>query len=583
MTNFTSIPLKALKLWKGNVRKTGSDEGVDELAASIRSAGLLQSLVVIRKGKSFAVVAGGRRLAALGLLREQGLIDDEYKVPCQIIKADAALEASLAENTVRLPMHPADQFDAFLALSQMDLTNADIAARFGVAERTVEQRLKLARVAPAILQAYRNDEIDLACVMAYAVTNDAKAQMKVWKSLPAYRRDDAGGVRAALTEMEIDATDRRVRFVTLEAYELAGGTTRRDLFTEGDKGIFVLEPDLLMRLVEDKLATLKAGLAAEGWAWTDARTDFTYADRSAFRRVHETADDLPEPLETEMRRLEEERDNVFEREQEYSCEDRRDEINARLAAIEDSRTYSWPDGVKETAGAVASISRNGEPEIVRGLIRPEDDRRPKAKAAKTGTPGGFSAALTQRLKKQRSAALAAELANRPDIALVGIVHTLMSDAFYVGDGFASCLRIRSTPTPTDEDAARAWEILEQLKTIVEERLPERSDSLFGWCMTQPQSTLLDLLALCTALSIDAVTYEDRHFARALDLDMRVYFTPTAENYFSHVSKSQIIEALTHANGSIPPAWERAKKSELAVIAERELAGSGWLPLLLRTA
>ena len=71
MTDTTSIPLNKLAAWDGNVRKTaGADTALAELAASIAAHGLLQSLVV-RKGKKgkFAVVAGGRRLAASATCR----------------------------------------------------------------------------------------------------------------------------------------------------------------------------------------------------------------------------------------------------------------------------------------------------------------------------------------------------------------------------------------------------------------------------------------------------------------------------------------------------------------------------------
>src|ERR1017187_490012 len=120
MTDTTSIPLNKLTAWDGNVRKTaGADTALAELAASIAAHGLLQSLVV-RKGKrgTYAVVAGGRRLAALNSLAESGQIATDHAVSCSVIADDAdATEISLAENTVREQMHPADQLDAFRDLS----------------------------------------------------------------------------------------------------------------------------------------------------------------------------------------------------------------------------------------------------------------------------------------------------------------------------------------------------------------------------------------------------------------------------------------------------------------------------------
>jgi hypothetical protein len=98
MTDTTSIALNKLTTWDGNVRKTaGADTALAELAASIAAHGLLQSFVV-RKGKkdTYAVVAGGRRLAALQSLAESGRIEADYAVPCQLIAADAdAAESAL--------------------------------------------------------------------------------------------------------------------------------------------------------------------------------------------------------------------------------------------------------------------------------------------------------------------------------------------------------------------------------------------------------------------------------------------------------------------------------------------------------
>jgi ParB family chromosome partitioning protein len=105
--------------------------------------------------------------------------------------------------------------------------------------------------------------------------------------------------------------------------------------------------------------------------------------------------------------------------------------------------------------------------------------------------------------------------------------------------------------------------------------------------------LIDLLTFCAACSINAVqTKSDRpendrldhagKLAAALQLDMKAYFTPTAENYFSRIGKAQILAAIQAAKGQPPaPAWEKLKKAELAQEAERQIAGTGWLPEILR--
>lgn len=113
MTEITHIPLNKLIAWEGNARRTTSEGGISELAASIHAHGLLQSLVVKKDGKKFAVVAGHRRLTALQRLAAAKSIKGDYPVPCHITEEGKAAEVNLAENTVRENMHPADQFEAF--------------------------------------------------------------------------------------------------------------------------------------------------------------------------------------------------------------------------------------------------------------------------------------------------------------------------------------------------------------------------------------------------------------------------------------------------------------------------------------
>jgi ParB family transcriptional regulator, chromosome partitioning protein len=178
MTDISSIPLNKLVASSDNVRRTtGADSALQELASPIAAHGLLQSLVV-RKGEKgrFAVVAGGRRLAALRMLADAGKIEADYAVPCQLLdSAPDAVEISLTENSVREPMHPADEFEAFRALVDGGMSETDVAARFGVSEAVVSRRLKLARVRPAVMAAYRRDDLSLAQVIAFTVSDACSA------------------------------------------------------------------------------------------------------------------------------------------------------------------------------------------------------------------------------------------------------------------------------------------------------------------------------------------------------------------------------------------------------------------------
>jgi ParB family transcriptional regulator, chromosome partitioning protein len=154
------VPLRQLMLSPRNARKTGGGN-VQDLAASIAAHSLLQNLTVQQStsdSELYEVVAGGRRLAAMHLLAQQGELPAELidGVPCRLIVDDGvALEASTAENTLREAMHPADQFEAFKAMIDIGRPLVDVAAHFGVAETVVRQRLKLANVNPQLMQIYR--------------------------------------------------------------------------------------------------------------------------------------------------------------------------------------------------------------------------------------------------------------------------------------------------------------------------------------------------------------------------------------------------------------------------------------------
>ena len=186
-----TLPLDQLEISTANVRSTPAGKSAfDELKASIAAHGLLENLVARPLGADtqgkprYAVIAGGRRLAALNELAADGVLAQDHPVPCRVVRNGAAdSEISLAENVVRVAMHPADQVEAFGALALAGATAADIAARFGVSERTVEQRLRLGHAAPELLDAYRTDQIDLATLKAFAVTTDTARQLAVWEQV----------------------------------------------------------------------------------------------------------------------------------------------------------------------------------------------------------------------------------------------------------------------------------------------------------------------------------------------------------------------------------------------------------------
>ena len=130
------IPLSRLALAPENVRKTPPDEFAEtDLRASIAAHGLLENLVARADdpaedgAERFTVVAGGCHLSALKVLAEDGTLDADPPVPSKIAANGNAGEVSLAENVVRIAMHPADQVVAFSRLARDGATAAPIRKR----------------------------------------------------------------------------------------------------------------------------------------------------------------------------------------------------------------------------------------------------------------------------------------------------------------------------------------------------------------------------------------------------------------------------------------------------------------------
>jgi ParB family chromosome partitioning protein len=122
------------------------------------------------------VTAGGRRLKALQELAAEGIIPADFQVPCLVEEPAAALETSLMENRIRAALSPADEFVAMAALIDRGETVEAVATRFGVSERHVRQRLRLGRLAPELLDAYRNGDISLDVVTAFTLGADHQAR-----------------------------------------------------------------------------------------------------------------------------------------------------------------------------------------------------------------------------------------------------------------------------------------------------------------------------------------------------------------------------------------------------------------------
>lgn len=141
-TRVQYIPLGRIRLNPQQPRRSFDEEGLAELAASIRSCGILQPLTVRRAGDGYELVAGERRLRAA---RIAGL----REVPClvaQVGEEDSALLA-LMENLQRRDLDCWEEAQAIARLiSRYGLSQEEAARRLGRAQPTVANKLRLLRL-----------------------------------------------------------------------------------------------------------------------------------------------------------------------------------------------------------------------------------------------------------------------------------------------------------------------------------------------------------------------------------------------------------------------------------------------------
>lgn len=616
-----TIRVRSLVISPLNVRQTPS-RTIRALAASIKHHGLIEPLVVQDvpgKGKKpghTEIIDGGRRWRALSLLIDAGDLEPEHRVLCAIYKGDAAHEISAAAN-MHESMHPADEFDAFRRMIDGGGTIEEVAARFGTTPLTVQRRLKLANVAPTLVQAYRAEALTLDHLMAFAISDDHKAQERLWKSIKdrASWERSPERIRAALVKAgSINAMqDKRARFVGLDTYEAAGGAVVRDLFSNG--GGFIGDEALLQRLAEEKLEAAAEDVRTEGWAWVATPDQWSYSDEAAYgksqpkkRALNVEESELLAALRDRAAALDKRIDALDVEDEELDAE--LADLEAQIETIE-SLQQEFSDRQKAKAGAVLVIDHDGQLKILRGLIKPEGHRKSKPSAA-DDAPGDdeslpaedaerpLSERLVTQLTAHRTGALQALVAQSPSVALAALLHALIPQVLMAPEDryrYRSAVKISLSNhrgcgrhAADDLEGSQAWVSLEESIGRWQERMPCEDEDLFAWIQTMSQADQLDLLALCVAHSINTLEQREdgtghaiaHQLAAAVDLDMADWWEATAGSYLAAVPKTRRVEAVREAvSNEAANDIAGMKKEAMIGTAEQYLAGRRWLPQVLR--
>ena len=635
------IPFNKLVLSQANVRRVRAGVSVEDLAEDIGRRGLLQNLnvrpVLGAEGQDtgeFEVPAGGRRYRALELLVRAKRLAKTAPVPCNVREAGSPISAeedSLAENTQRVDLHPLDQFRAFKALVDVGQGVEDVAARFFVSPQIVRQRLKLAAVAPALLDVYAEDGMTLDQLMAFTVSGDQNRQVQVWEQLSGTYNKEGYYIRRLLTEGSVAASDRRAVFVGVETYEAAGGHVSRDLFQQ-DQGGWLDDVALLDRLVAEKLTAEAEAVGTEGWKWIEAALDFSYGHASGLRRVY------GQPPET----TDEEQAAHEARTDELEClyaahegdEDLPDEVVAKVEALEaeiaafNNRPLVYDPAEVARGGAYVTLDHQGRLRIERGFVRPDDEApvapvspegretdpdgqatgepAPRAPAVITvggrteadeaeddGAPKSLSERLMTELTAAKTVALRDAVGRDADAAHLAVLHALCLPAFY-NFGHDTCLELSarssfSAQAPGLKESASA-QAIDARHDFWAQRLPKRSDELWSALvgLGPDERQLLFAHAASVTVNVTREPFNRRSpgalahgevLAQHVGLDMaQAGWRPTVDNYLGRVPKARILDAVRTAKDEMAAQLiDHLKKPEMAKEAERLLADTGWVP------
>ncbi len=598
MTDIIMIPLTKLVESEDNVRRVNRKDGIVALSQSVRTLGLIHSLVVRDTGKGkFAVIAGGRRLRALRLLAKAGDIEKNAPIPCRVMtEGESAVDLSLAENIVRSDLLPWEELSVYAQHIESGEGPEATAARFGVSPQHVARRLKLARVSPRLIEALKKEDATLDQLTALAIVDDHAAQEKAFFDAPDWARTPER-LKAQLCQAHVPETDKLARFVGLDEYQAAGGAILSDLFAEADDEStrYLADRDLLVRLAQDKLQPIAAQVRGEGWAWVEIAIDGV-----AWTQFPDRVREQPRVLTAAE---EEEREQLYARLDEATDEAEIEKIEEAIDAIV---TAEWNADEIALAGAAITLSHSGEPKVERGLVKADDVKALKAyrrQNAKANVGNGIDdtdaasaqsrprlpVKLVDELMAHKTLALRAELASQPELALRCVVFALAANA--TSDlGPLSPIRIRIDETDvtklTIRAESKAGAHYADLLNTWRERLPSDTSALWTYITTAELSTLLDLLAVLAAPAIELRSGRGEHITdllcEAAGLDMRKWWQANADSFFEHVRKDVTVDAIMEIN----PALDRAKldksaKKDLLARIKKTFKGKGWLPAPLR--
>jgi len=279
-----SVPLTSLEPSRANPRGRFDTASIEGLAASIRTDGLLQNLVVRpingkgeaarnQKGERFRIVSGERRYRALKLLAEQGDLAEDFTVPVEVrqrLSREDSLRLATVENLQRQNLTPLEETAALTKLVRKNESLEDIAAQTGLSVSTIRRRLALNSLCAEAATALAEGELTLSQAEALTLGDDEKQRQILDEIGRGYQSFDAEDIKAILLD------DRPTVALAIFPVEQYSGTITTDLFGEAEESYFD-DAEQFMTLQQAAVEQLAAS-HAESAAWVEVTNAYRIPD-----------------------------------------------------------------------------------------------------------------------------------------------------------------------------------------------------------------------------------------------------------------------------------------------------------------
>jgi ParB family chromosome partitioning protein len=229
-----NVALSTLCPSKDNPRRHLDKDAIAGLAESIKTDGVLQNLVVEKNGDGmFRVVSGSRRFLALKLLKRQGVIDGDYKVPVEIrnLEDGDALRIATIENVQRADLDPIDEAEAFAKMLQNGASLDDVSTKTGLSDQTIRRRVALSDLCGEVKDAVQKGEVPLGVAEAMTLGTHEQ-QRSLLTDLREGAELDRETIRDTLCAQKPSVA---IAIFALEKYT---GSFTRDLFAEKETTYF---------------------------------------------------------------------------------------------------------------------------------------------------------------------------------------------------------------------------------------------------------------------------------------------------------------------------------------------------------